>query len=157
MFLPSPFSYQGIDFDGNRQNVSGFEKVHIDIWTNNVNAGFYLIWAGGEVKVDITSSAGMWQSLDFNLTDFTGVDLTTIRQIKFDGGNGTTDEIYIDNLYFWKTSTPSDSDATLSDLKVNGVTINGFSPSTENYTYEVPPGTLFQLSLLQLHKLELVK
>lgn len=40
-------------------------------------------------------------------------------------------------------SAPGPSnDASLSDLTVDGTTIDGFSPSTLTYTYEVPAGTL---------------
>ena len=35
--------------------------------------------------------------------------------------------------------TPKSSDATLSDLKVNGQTISGFAPTTYEYSYTLPP------------------
>ncbi len=133
------FNYQGIDFDGNRQNVSGFEKVHIDIWTGSTAVRFFLIWAGGEVSVDIAASAS-WQSLDFDLSAFTGADLSTIRQLKFDGGDGSTSTIYVDNIYFWKSPAAVGTDATLSDLKIDGTTINGFAPSGENYKVNLVQG-----------------
>ena len=38
------------------------------------------------------------------------------------------------------STTPS-SDATLSDLMVNGITIDGFSPTTDTYVVSVPNGT----------------
>ena len=37
------------------------------------------------------------------------------------------------------TPTPKSSDATLSDLKVNGQTISGFAPTTYDYDYTMPP------------------
>jgi hypothetical protein len=134
------FSYQGMDFDNNRQNISGFEKVHIDIWTNSISVGFYLIWAGGEQKVTIASKPGEWQSLDLDLSQWTNADLTTIRQLKFDGGNNSTD-IYIDNLYFWKSPADPTKDATLTDIKIEGTSIAGFSGATINYVYEVQIGS----------------
>ncbi|WP_051605793.1 T9SS type A sorting domain-containing protein [Polaribacter sp. Hel_I_88] len=138
--IPS-FNYQGIDFDNNRQNLVGFEKAHIDIWTNNATVGFSLIWAGGEQAVSIAAKPGEWQSLEIDLSQWPNADLSTIRQLKFDGGNGTTDEIYIDNLFFSKPPADPLKDATLSDLKVEGVTISGFSAATTSYTYEVQIGT----------------
>ena len=38
-------------------------------------------------------------------------------------------------------TTPKNSDATLSDLKVGGTTIDGFAPATTTYTYVLPIGT----------------
>ena len=49
--------------------------------------------------------------------------------------------IYLDNIYFWKTPVASGTDATLSDLKVDGTTINGFTSSAVNYTYQLVVGT----------------
>jgi hypothetical protein len=36
---------------------------------------------------------------------------------------------------------PASTDATLSDLMVNGVTLTGFNPATQDYTYTLPFGT----------------
>ncbi|HBZ40025.1 MAG TPA: hypothetical protein DEO59_16705, partial [Balneola sp.] len=61
--------------------------------------------------------------------------------MKFDGGNGSTDSIYVDNIYFWKNASTPQSDATLSDLKVDGETIANFSAGVESYKYGLVAGT----------------
>jgi len=68
--------------------------------------------------------------------------MSDIHQLKFDGQAGVTPStIFLDNIYFWKEPTPAGSDATLSDLKVDGETVAGFAPSVLNYTVELPNDT----------------
>jgi len=138
MQIPA-FNYQGIDFDTNRQNISTMTKMHFDVWTNGASPRMVIIWDGGEVAATgstITSAPGQWTSVDVNLADFTGADLTTVRQLKIDMGDATQ-TIYLDNIYFYKEAVDANADATLSDLKIDGNTIAGFLPSNETYTYEV--------------------
>nr|WP_298994562.1 T9SS type A sorting domain-containing protein [uncultured Polaribacter sp.] len=138
MQIPA-FNYQGIDFDTNRQNISTMTKMHFDVWTNGASPRMVIIWAGGEAAATgstITSAPGQWTSVDVNLADFTGADLTTVRQLKIDMGD-ETQTIYLDNIYFYKEAVDPNTDATLSDLKIDGNTIAGFLPSNETYTYKV--------------------
>ena len=93
------FNYQGTDWAGNTQNISGMEFLHVDIWTNNQKPNVFVISAGAEKANPIATVTGSWQSLDIPVAGITG-DLTKVIQFKFDGGTGGT--IYIDNLYFWK-------------------------------------------------------
>ena|GEM_PF-1157703 len=51
--------------------------------------------------------------------------------------DGTTSQTYAINF----TVDPPSTDATLSDLKVDGITVNGFSPSTYTYNLTYPYGT----------------
>jgi hypothetical protein len=140
------FNYQGIDFAGNSQDISLMEFVHIDIWTNSTTVDFFLIntdGAPGERSISIPANVGSWTSLDIPIADFTnqGFDITkNLIQYKFAGGDGTTSEIFVDNLYFWKNPTNTMADATLSDLQIDGVTISGFASGNFNYTYEVAAG-----------------
>ncbi|WP_250432514.1 T9SS type A sorting domain-containing protein [Hanstruepera flava] len=137
------FNYQGIDLNGS-YNVAGMEFLHVDIWTDGgVAPNVYIISPGPvETPYAIPNSPGVWQSFDIPLGDFSPVDLANLIQFKFDGGNGTTSAIYVDNLYFWKNPiTPAD-DATLSDLQVDGATIDGFSPTVFDYSYELVVGTV---------------
>ena len=97
----------------------------MDIWTNSVNPRFFLIWDGGEAIIQISASEAVWQSLDFDLTQFAGADLTTIRQIKIDGGNGSSDEILIDNLYFYKTATLGIDDSNAATIGIYPNPTNG--------------------------------
>lgn len=134
------FGYQGVQF-GSAQNISGMEFLHVDIYVDGTfNPNVYVISSGGEIAHPITNTgAGTWISVDIPIAGITG-DTSNAIQFKFDGGNGTTDAIYVDNLYFWKTPVTSANDATLSDLKIDGTTIDGFNAGNENYTYSVPSG-----------------
>ncbi len=134
------FNYQGNEF-GSSQDISTMEKLHVDIWINGTfNPRVFVISSGTEIPHVITNTgSGAWISVDINVAGITG-DLTKAIQFKFDGGNGTTDAIYVDNLYFWKNPTTTSNDATLSDLKVNGTTISGFASTKISYTYTVASG-----------------
>lgn len=138
------FNYQGTELT--TQNAAAMEYLHIDIWTSNatvvkvspINSGS----GAGEFLVNVPLSSGGWSSIDLPKSAFTGMTWDSVFQLKFDGQGGTTpSDIYLDNIYFWKTSVTPASDATLSNLMVDGVTIAGFSPSTTTYTYSLPNGT----------------
>ena len=118
------------------------EFLHVDIWiTSGINPNIYAISSGAEIANPITNAgAGTWTSIDIPVGGITG-DLTSVRQFKFDGGSGSADSIYVDNLYFWKNATTPQNDATLSDLKVDGETVAGFSSGILNYTVDLPSGT----------------
>jgi beta-glucanase (GH16 family) len=91
-------NYQGTDFAGNPQDVSGMDTVHVDFWTADSTAlNVSLISSGpAEAAYALTVMPNTWVSVDIPLTEFAGVDLTDVIQIKFDG-NGT---VWLDNLYF---------------------------------------------------------
>jgi beta-glucanase (GH16 family) len=91
-------NYQGTDFSGNAQDVSGMDTLHVDFWTADSTAlNVSLISPGpAETAYALTVMPNTWVSVDIPLTEFAGVDLANVIQIKFDG-NGT---IFLDNLYF---------------------------------------------------------
>lgn len=132
------FNYQGTQLSGN-QNMATMEYVHIDMWTQDATVVLFtpISATTGEHGVSLTPiNPGSWNSFDIPVTDFVGVSMTDIHQLKFDGQAGVTPStIYLDNIYFWKTHVEEGTDATLSDLQVNGSTVTGFSPSV--YTYDV--------------------
>ncbi len=140
------FNYQGTGFEANPQNASAMEFVHIDIWTSNATViKFTPIDNSGmgpsEVLVDVPLSTGQWSSVDLPKSAFTGMSWNSVFQLKFDANAGVTPcDIYLDNIYFWKPGSDPGSDATLSDLQVNGATITGFAPSAFTYNYGVPGG-----------------
>jgi len=135
--------YSGLDFQGielgSSQDVSGMGFLHVDYWTANSTAmDLYLISTGPvETASALTVPTSGWGSVDIPLGNFSPVDLADVFQLKF-VGNG---DIYLDNIYFFKSATP-ESDATLSDLQVDGTTIPGFSPGTLNYSVKLPEGTV---------------
>ncbi len=135
------FNYQGIDFNATIP-INAMEFLHVDIWVNGTfNPNIYVISSGAEIANPITNTgAGSWISVDIPVAGITG-NLSSAIQFKFDNGNGSTDAIYVDNLYFWKTASDPATDATLSDLQIDGATIPGFSSATTEYTYPVAAGT----------------
>ncbi|MCB9315061.1 MAG: T9SS type A sorting domain-containing protein [Lewinellaceae bacterium] len=141
------FNYQGTGFEANPQNASAMEFVHIDIWTSNATVvKFTPIDNSGmgpsEVLVDVPVSTGQWSSVDLPKSAFTGMSWNSVFQLKFDANAGVTPcDIYLDNIYFWKPGSDPASDATLSDLQVDGATITGFAPSAFTYAYGVPGGS----------------
>lgn len=131
------FTYQGLDFAANCQNISGMEFLHLDIWTNSESPNVVVISAG-ETSHPVTSMPGQWQSVEIPVAGITP-NLNNVCQLKFDGGTGG--EIYLDNIYFYKAPADPNADATLSDLQIDGATISGFSPAGTSYTYAVATGT----------------
>ncbi len=149
LFYPA-LSYQGTDFAGNAQNASGMEFLHVDIWTAGgrtikitpINGG-----GGGtgpgEVLVNIPTTAGQWVSVDLPKASFTGMTWDRVFQLKIEteGQAAVREDVYLDNIYFWKAPTPAGSDASLTDLRVDNVTVPGFIPSAFTYDFEVVIGT----------------
>ena len=109
LYYPN-FNYQGIQLVGGH-DASDMEYLHVDLWTlstsaikvSPVNAGTGV----GDALQTISHSIGSWTSVDIPIGDFTGMTWDNIIQMKFDGGNSGTDAIYVDNIYFWKSSACS--------------------------------------------------
>jgi hypothetical protein len=95
------FSYQGIEFNS-ILNVTAMDFMHLDIWTvDGVVPSLSVISSGTEIPHAIPNGDGMWQSIDIPVPGITG-NLAGAIQFKFIGGNGSSNRIYVDNLYFWK-------------------------------------------------------
>jgi len=78
------------------------EFLHLDIWTvDGVAPNITLISSGPEIPHAIPNGDGEWQSIEIPVAGITE-DLTNAIQFKFDGGNGSSNAIYVDNLYFYK-------------------------------------------------------
>jgi len=137
------FNYQGTELA--TQNASGMEFLHVDIWTSTattvrvspINNGS----GPSEILVNVPLVQGGWSSVNLPKSAFTGMTWDAVYQIKFEGSGGAPTSIYLDNVYFWKTATPTGADATLADLQVNGTTLPGFVSSVTNYNYELVVGT----------------
>jgi hypothetical protein len=143
------FNYQGTELTA--QNASAMEFLHVDIWTSAdpgatdiqvspINNGT----GPGEVLVSIAYTSGTWTSVDIPKSAFAGMTWDNVFQMKFAAnGPGSTVpvDIYLDNIYFWKNAADPTTDATLSDLQVDGATIPGFGPATTEYTYSVLAGS----------------
>ena len=115
------FNYQGTTFTA--KDASMMDSLHVDIWvpsgTNRkvkvtpVNASTGTGVA--EVLVEVPLTPGAWNSVNLSKNQFTGMTWDAVHQLKFDGqfngdnsANTTTrDPIYLDNIYFSKTTTKS--------------------------------------------------
>jgi hypothetical protein len=111
-------NYQGTDFSGNAQNVSGMNFLHVDYWTANSTALNISIISPGpleKAKALTVPTNGSWKSVDIALADFSPpVNLASIIQLKFDG-NG---DIFLDNIYFYKTASGGGGSGTR--IETNG-------------------------------------
>jgi hypothetical protein len=93
--------YQGIVYPS--QDVSSKGSLHVDYYIESESIStleFFIIKDGQGVEKAKTldvSTTGSWISVDIPLTDFAGVDLTAVNQIKV-VGSGT---VYFDNIYFF--------------------------------------------------------
>jgi hypothetical protein len=94
------FNYQGIDFAGDPQDLTGFTKMTMDIFdteAGSINA-FIIDTASTESSQAVNFAANEWTTVELDLATFTA-DKSIIHQIKFDGGDGS-DSFYMDNLAF---------------------------------------------------------
>jgi hypothetical protein len=134
----SNFNYQGTLLTAT--DMAAMEYLHLDIWVESSDEAVYKVTpiGGGETLVNITTTPGSWSSVDIPLTSFTGVNFSAVNQMKFAGGIGNN--IYLDNIYFWKEPIATGADASLSDLAIEGETVTGFGANT-NYKVALTEGT----------------
>ena len=104
--------YQGTRL-GADINVSTINKLHIDIYSPTLTSLrlFLIKTTDGtfETSVTIALTPGAWTSvnIDVNAANFPGLDLTKIREIKYDefkiGAAVTANQVFaIDNFYFYR-------------------------------------------------------
>ena len=134
------FTYQGIELNS-VQDLTGMEFLHLDIWTvKEVVPTIAVLSTGAEIPHTITNGDGQWQSIDIPVAGITE-DITRAVHLKFAGGNGSPSAIYVDNIYFYKSPTAAEKNATLSALQVDGVSVPGFKPNSESYLMPLIGGT----------------
>jgi hypothetical protein len=110
------FNYQGIEFNSD-QDITVMEFLHLDIWTvDGVIPSISVISSGTELPKTITNGDGAWQSIEIPVAGITG-DLIKVIQLKFTGGNGASNAIYVDNLYFWKEPSLRTNDFEILNFK----------------------------------------
>lgn len=96
-------NYQGTGFEGNPQDVSEMEFVHLDYWTHNAQSLSFFLVSPGPVETPFTFEIEQlsWQSHKIPLSHFENVDLTDVFQLKVEGDG----DIYLDNIYFSREQT----------------------------------------------------
>jgi hypothetical protein len=93
-----------------------------------------------ELEVPPAKTQGAWNSYDLDLSTYAGVNLAQLKWIVPVTNAGTT--MYVDNVYFYKAAAADPVKiATLSDLKVDGITVAGFAADKLNYSVVLPKGT----------------
>ncbi len=107
-------TYQGTNFTA--QNLTVINKLHVDIYSYTMTSlRISLITEGvAEAAYAVSLTPNSWNSIniDINSTNFPGVNLASVNQIKYDqfkiGAAETGGQVLIiDNLYFYKeTATP---------------------------------------------------
>jgi hypothetical protein len=140
-------SYQGIDFTGNAQDVSGMKYLHLDVWTADAAASplsVAIINGNSNIAVSKTiTTTGTWNSLDILLSEFTGQNLTAINQLMFKSTEWSTfatnllpKDIYVDNIYFWTdvVATLAVSTTTVSIAQPANSTGSFNVTATQNWT-----------------------
>jgi hypothetical protein len=104
------FNYQGVLVAGDGNSVDVSSYGFIDYYSANENAlNFFIISTNGaETSFALTMPTSGWSSADIPLSAFTGVDLSSIKEFKSDGGSGG--DVYLDNIYFYGTAGDGGSD-----------------------------------------------
>lgn len=139
-------SYQGIQF-GSRQDVSGMEFLHLDVWTPesgsvaNLETSLINITdttpeVATEKPVTKALTTGEWTSLEIPIKDYTdqGLTVNEILQIKLVGDPWAAGTVFVDNIYFYKQSSASTFD--------DGLAVNGdFSAGSDGWIVGVDDNT----------------
>lgn len=99
-------NYQGVQLAA-VLDASKADYLHLDLWTPNCTSfELFLINTTPstvEKSIVLTPKLSGWNSYDIALNEFAPVALNNITQLKIVGTNGST--VYLDNLYFYATST----------------------------------------------------
>ena len=95
-------AYEGLEWTA--VNVSATGKLHLDLWSADISSlKVSLISAGKENAYTQAITAGNWNSVDIDLSNYTVADKTAIIQIKLESAGAGT--LYVDNIHFWGTPT----------------------------------------------------
>ena len=135
------FNYQGTNLS--TQNASSMEYLHMDIWTSNatvvkvspINNGTGAM----EFLVNIPLVINGWSSIDLPKSAFVGMTWDNIFQMKYDGTSGVQNStIYLDNIYFWKSSTIIQNLCTKA-LKPYNVNVGDALHNGSTYAWSLSP------------------
>lgn len=98
-----------------RFSVVGMTKLHVDVYMNTPIANmFVFLLANGDFIYNTGPLVTGWNSLDINLSSYSGADLSNIYGFKFEHNQGAARQIYLDNIYFYVGGTsPTITDFTV--------------------------------------------
>ena len=128
-------NYLGWQFTSAPINALNMEKLHLDIWAEfDGSLKVTPIYGGEGLTTDdskgkvVELKGQQWNNIDFELTEFAGLNWSSIFQFKFDLPVGGT-TFAIDNVYFYReteiadTEAPTDVVATLKSASYTSVVI----------------------------------
>lgn len=112
-------------------NCLMMEKLHFDIWVaDDMSVRFVPIWGGAEQGITKNLSGQVWNSIDIDLTDYTGItNWGNITQMKLDHMPHSFN-LWIANAYFYRESAivdgqaPTNVSASVAARGFNSVKIN---------------------------------
>lgn len=93
-------------------NCLMMEKLHFDIWVaDDMSVRFVPIWDGAEQGITKNLTGQVWNSIDIDLSEYTGIDnWGNITQMKLDHMPHNFN-LWIGNAYFYRESTIVDGQA----------------------------------------------
>lgn len=112
-FITTDLGYFGWEFHTDVNAVT-MTNIHLDIWSDSAFE-FDLTpicrVQTSEVAQRVSVAAGEWTSVDLDLAYYTeqGLDLSGVFQLKYSNTGART--FYVDNVYFYNTSTDVDTEA----------------------------------------------
>ena len=113
-FVTTDLGYFGWELQSDVNAVT-MDKLHIDVYADEAFTmditPICRTQASGEKSRNVSVNAGEWTSLDVDLQYYAdnGLDLSGVFQLKYSGIGART--FYIDNVYFYSTSTEVDEEA----------------------------------------------
>ncbi|WP_395062746.1 MopE-related protein, partial [Flavobacterium sp.] len=100
-----------IDQSERRLNVTGMTNLHLDVYVNAPFANlFFWLLTDGDQRRDITNLVAGWNSINIDLTEFAGANLSNVYGLKFEQNTPNALQIYLDNIYFSNDTHYTDAD-----------------------------------------------
>jgi Secretion system C-terminal sorting domain len=127
-------NYQGVLLS--TVDFSTMQYLHLDYWSSSVTEfDVFLINAGSatvEQKITLSPTLSGWNSFDIPLAAYNNISLNGINEIKLEG-RPSGGNVYLDNIYFHKTTATPMAAATTPANPASNV-ISMFSGAYSNKT-----------------------
>ena len=94
--------YLGYISDGANFSAVGMTKLHVDIYLNAPLSNLFIfLLSNGDQFYQTGNLLAGWNSLNINLSNYPGADLSSITGLKFEQNVGPAIQMYLDNVYFY--------------------------------------------------------
>lgn len=118
-----------------RFSVAGMTKLHVDVYMNTPIANMFIfLLSNGDQIYNTGPLVAGWNSLDINLSNYPGADLSNIYGFKFEHNQGPARQIYLDNIYFYVAGT----EPTLSNFSLPSAVLGDANIVINNPTSDSP-------------------